>query len=192
MLACAAIYLLSLGVRWAVTAVVFTLVSLAFLWSSVIETVSYSRFSLLLEHSELRVILFEIWLDFVLNDWICLIFGCGFFAIDTYTNGRIGYPHNIFLELISTIGMPMSLAIIFFLARGIFTSFRLNLFLFSPVPIIFLYYLLIGQKSVSLSDNWLAVSSLTFFVLLGFNSRLTESVLKKSAKFEELRRSLAR
>ncbi|MDU2940131.1 MAG: hypothetical protein E7B59_13290 [Enterobacteriaceae bacterium] len=89
----------------------------------------------------------------LLNDnSICVFFGCGFNAFQSYWGYRIGlYPHNIAIESAITFGVPMAGFLIVCLAYSLLKLYRKNM-LENSFVIIGIYIISVGMKSGTILD----------------------------------------
>ncbi len=96
----------------------------------------------------------------------CLLLGCGFGYFQKFYGYEYGmYPHNIYLELIITFGLPIAIVTILLLVIGIKRVVKINGFT-NLNTIIGLYVLMLGLKSGSLI-NIMTVGYLAYFATIG-------------------------
>lgn len=131
--------------------------------------VIFNRISDLSNNYGLRDVLFSQSIRLLYENLNCLIFGCGFNFFQNYYQYPLElYPHNILLELLITVGLPITGFISYLVYRGfkIYRNFNNNGALIS---LFFLYLLFVGLKSGSITSSWLLITLSCYF--LSFNFR---------------------
>lgn len=130
--------------------------------------VIFQRISDLSNNYGLRDVLFSQSINLLYENLNCLIFGCGFNFFQYYYQHPLGlYPHNILLELLITVGLPVTGLISYLVYRGfkIYRNYNKNENL---IVLFFLFSLFVGFKSGSITSSWLLITLSCYFLSFNF------------------------
>lgn len=114
--------------------------------------------------------------DVLLNDVVnllksrpdCLISGCGYDYFQSHFNYAAGlYPHNYIAESIVVFGLPLTASLFYAAFFGVLIFRRANSSAPDAIPMIFVFYIIIGLKGGSLTSDWFLTVSLIYFAAIG-------------------------
>ncbi|HFE38953.1 MAG TPA: hypothetical protein ENK06_11140 [Gammaproteobacteria bacterium] len=143
--------------------------------SNFFELTIVQRFLLIFESAGRRETLLIDAFNLLFEKPECMVFGCGLNFFQKFYGLPVGvYPHNVLVELAISLGLPMTLFLVFSSLVGFWHLIRNVGMRNDALPFFFLYYFLIGLKSGSVIGSSFFVASLFFL------SSLTITNLRKN------------
>lgn len=107
-------------------------------------------------------------IELLSNEYSCLVFGCGFGYFQEYFGySEDLYPHNVVLELMVVIGLPLTVMLLSLACLGVVRNWQ-RVLQHDALSWVLIFFFLISLKSGSIYSSWFSVGAIFFFSSIAF------------------------